>query len=188
MRSRFMPARRGAQPRQDQGGRAPSLRPSSTPRSCWSLSAPGTQVPDNQVNAARTRAAQGSDACRRARHQDDRHRASEVGVDLVKHTISLVNPSGDVVAHLRCATDPARQAALKRIKVCDSLTAIGIGGLRCRPPRTGRTIGWATTADTTTRSRPRSAASSIHNPATTVGTAPCARRTAAPQLCPPVLR
>ena len=47
-----------------------------------------------------------------------------VGVDLMNHTISLVNPSGGMV-HTFDVTDPHRQAALKRVKVGDSLTAIG---------------------------------------------------------------
>ena len=47
-----------------------------------------------------------------------------VGVDLANHTISLVNPSGGMV-HTFDVTDPQRQAALKRVKVGDSLTAIG---------------------------------------------------------------
>ena len=47
-----------------------------------------------------------------------------VGVDLANHTISLVNPSGGMV-HTFDVTDPRQQAALKRVKVGDSLTAIG---------------------------------------------------------------
>ena len=38
------------------------------------LSAPGTQVPDNQVNAARARAAKGQMPAGALAHQDDRHR------------------------------------------------------------------------------------------------------------------
>ena len=87
------------------------------------LSAPGTQVPDNQVDAARARAAKG--------HMPAGALATRVvvtgtvvGVDPVKHTISLVNPSGGMV-HTFDVTDPRQQAALKRVKVGDSLTAIG---------------------------------------------------------------
>ena len=87
------------------------------------LSAPGTQVPDNQVNAARTRAAKGQMPAA-ALATKMIVTGTVVGVDLVKHTISLVNPSGGIV-HTFDVTDPARQAALKRIKVGDSLTAIG---------------------------------------------------------------
>jgi hypothetical protein len=47
-----------------------------------------------------------------------------VGVDLVSHRIPLVNSSGGMV-HTLDITDPQRQAALKRVKVGDSLTAIG---------------------------------------------------------------
>ena len=49
---------------------------------------------------------------------------TEVAVDLANHTISLVDPSGGMV-HIFNVTDPRRQAALKRVKVGDSLTAIG---------------------------------------------------------------
>jgi Cu/Ag efflux protein CusF len=87
------------------------------------LSAPGNQVPDNQVDAARARAAKG--------HMPAGALATRVvvtgtvvGVDPVKHTISLVNPSGGMV-HTFDVTDPRQQAALKRVKVGDSLTAIG---------------------------------------------------------------
>jgi hypothetical protein len=47
-----------------------------------------------------------------------------VGVDLANHTISLVDPSGGIV-HTFNVTDPQRQAALRRVKVGDSLTAVG---------------------------------------------------------------
>lgn len=87
------------------------------------LSAPGTQVPDNQVNAARTRAAKGQMPAA-ALSTKMIVTGTVVGVDLVKHTISLVNPSGGAV-HTFDVTDPQRQAALKRVKVGDSLTAIG---------------------------------------------------------------
>jgi hypothetical protein len=47
-----------------------------------------------------------------------------VGVDLDAHTISLVDPSGGLVQTFTVA-DPRRQAALRRVKVGDTLTAIG---------------------------------------------------------------
>jgi len=87
------------------------------------LSAPGTQVPDNQVNAARARAAKGQMPAG-ALGTRVIVTGAVVGVDLVKHTISLVNPSGGLV-HTFDVTDARQQAALKRVKVGDSLTAIG---------------------------------------------------------------
>jgi Cu/Ag efflux protein CusF len=87
------------------------------------LSAPGTQVPDNQVNAARTRAAKGQMPAA-ALGTRVIVTGTVVGVDPVKHPISLVNPSGGMV-HTFDVTDPRQQAALKRVKVGDSLTAIG---------------------------------------------------------------
>ena len=87
------------------------------------LSAPGTQVPDNQVNAARARAAKGQMPAG-ALGTRVIVTGTVVGVDLVNHTISLVNPSGGMV-HTFDVTDPRQQAALKRVKVGDLLTAIG---------------------------------------------------------------
>ena len=87
------------------------------------LSAPGTQVPDNQVNAAASRAAKGQIPAAALRTKMV-VTGTVVAVDLANHTISLVDPSGGVV-HVFNVTDPRRQAALKRVKVGDSLTAIG---------------------------------------------------------------
>jgi hypothetical protein len=87
------------------------------------LSAPGTQVPDNQANAALARAAKGQMPAG-AVGTKMVVTGTVVGVDLVTHTISLVNPSGGMV-HTFDVTDPQRQAALRRVKVGDSLTAIG---------------------------------------------------------------
>jgi hypothetical protein len=87
------------------------------------LSAPGTQVPDNQVNAARARAAKGQMPAG-ALGTRVIVTGTVVGVDLTRHTISLVNPSGGRVNTFD-VTDPRQQAALKRVKVGDSLTAIG---------------------------------------------------------------
>jgi Cu/Ag efflux protein CusF len=87
------------------------------------LSSPGTQVPDSQVNAAAARAAKGQLPAG-AVSTKVIVTGTVVGVDLVDHTISLVDPSGGMV-HTFNVTDPRRQAALKRVKVGDSLTAIG---------------------------------------------------------------
>ena len=87
------------------------------------LSAPGTQVPDNQVNAAASRAAKGQMPAAALRTKMI-VTGTVVAVDLVNHAISLVNPSGGMV-HTFNVTDPQRQAALKRVKVGDSLTAVG---------------------------------------------------------------
>jgi hypothetical protein len=87
------------------------------------LSAPGTQVPDNQVNAAVARAAKGQMPAG-ALGTKIVVTGTVVAVDLVNHTISLVNPSGGMV-HTFDVTDPRRQAALKRVKIGDSLTAVG---------------------------------------------------------------
>ena len=87
------------------------------------LSAPGTQVPDNQVSAAVARAAKGQTPAAALRTKTV-VTGTVVAVDLANHTISLVDPSGGMV-HIFNVTDPRRQAALKRVKVGDSLTAIG---------------------------------------------------------------
>jgi len=87
------------------------------------LSAPETQVPDNQVNAAVARAAKGQTPAAALRTKTV-VTGTVVAVDLANHTISLVDPSGGMV-HVFNVTDPQRQAALKRVKVGDSLTAIG---------------------------------------------------------------
>ena len=87
------------------------------------LSAPGTQVPDNQVNAAASRAAKGQVPAAALRTKMV-VTGTVVAVDLANHTISLVDPSGGMV-HIFNVTDPRRQAALRRVKVGDSLTAIG---------------------------------------------------------------
>jgi hypothetical protein len=87
------------------------------------LSVPGTQVPDNQVDAARARAAKGQMPAG-ALATRVIVTGTVVGVDLANHTISLVNPSGGKVQTFG-VTDPRQQAALKRVKVGDSLTAIG---------------------------------------------------------------
>jgi hypothetical protein len=75
------------------------------------LSAPATQVPDNQVNAARARAAKGQMP------------AGALATRVIV-TGTVVNPSGGMV-HTFDVTDARQQAALKRVKVGDSLTAIG---------------------------------------------------------------
>jgi Cu/Ag efflux protein CusF len=87
------------------------------------LSAPGTQVPDNQVNVALARSAKGHVPAG-ALGTKLVLTGTVVGVDLANHTISLADPSGGMV-HTFDVTDPQRQAALKRVKVGDSLTAIG---------------------------------------------------------------
>ena len=87
------------------------------------LSASGTQIPDNQVNAAMARAAKGHMPAG-ALGTKMVVTGTVVAVDLVNHSISLVNPSGGMV-HTFDVTDPRRQAALKQVKVGDSLTAIG---------------------------------------------------------------
>jgi hypothetical protein len=87
------------------------------------LSAPGTQIPDNQVNAAMARAAKGQMPAG-ALGTKMVVTGTVVAVDLVNHTISLVNPSGGMV-HTFNVTDARQQAVLKRVKVGDSLTAIG---------------------------------------------------------------
>ena len=87
------------------------------------LSAPGTQVPDNQVNAAVARAGKGQMPAG-ALGTKVIVTGTVVAVDLANHTISLVDPSGGRV-HTFDVTDPRRRAALSRVKVGDSLTAIG---------------------------------------------------------------
>ncbi len=87
------------------------------------LSSPGTQVPDSQVNAAAARAAKGQLPAG-AVSTKVIVTGTVVGVDLAAQTISLVDPTGGLV-HTINVTDPRRQAALKRVKVGDSLTAIG---------------------------------------------------------------
>ncbi len=87
------------------------------------LSAPGTKVPDNQVSAAAARAAKGAVPAAAVSTRAV-VTGTVVGVDLNAHTISLVDPSGGLV-HTFVVTDPRRQAALKRVKIGDSLTVIG---------------------------------------------------------------
>jgi hypothetical protein len=48
-----------------------------------------------------------------------------VGVDLDAHTISLVDPSGGLVQTFTVTNPRRRQAKLRRVKVRDTLTAIG---------------------------------------------------------------
>jgi Cu/Ag efflux protein CusF len=87
------------------------------------LSAPGTKIPDDQVSAAAARAAKGAVPAA-AVVTKTVITGTVVGVDLNAHTISLVDPSGGMV-HTFAVTDPRRQAALKRVKIGDSLTVIG---------------------------------------------------------------
>jgi Cu/Ag efflux protein CusF len=87
------------------------------------LSAPGNKVPDNQLNAAAARAAKGELPAAAVASRSI-VTGTVVGVDLSAHTISLVDPAGGMV-HTFAVTDVRRQAALKRVKVGDSLTIIG---------------------------------------------------------------
>jgi Cu/Ag efflux protein CusF len=87
------------------------------------LSAPGTKIPDNQLNAAAARAAKG-ELPAAAVATKAIVTGTVVGVDLNAHTISLVDPAGGMV-HTFTVTEARRQAALKRVKVGDSLTIIG---------------------------------------------------------------
>jgi Cu/Ag efflux protein CusF len=87
------------------------------------LSAPGTKIPDNHVSAAAARAAKG-EVPAAAVSTKAVVTGTVVGVDLNAHTISLVDPSGGLV-HIFAVTDLRRQAALKRVKIGDSLTVIG---------------------------------------------------------------
>ena len=83
----------------------------------------GVVVIAYQVNAAASRAAKGQVPAAALRTKMV-VTGTVVAVDLANHTISLVDPSGGMV-HVFNVTDPRRQAALKRVKVGDSLTAIG---------------------------------------------------------------
>jgi Cu/Ag efflux protein CusF len=87
------------------------------------LSAPGTKIPDNQLNAAAARAAKGELPAAAVASRSI-VTGTVVGVDLSAHTISLVDPAGGMV-HTFAVTEARRQAALKRVKVGDSLTIIG---------------------------------------------------------------
>ena len=87
------------------------------------LSSPGTRIPDDQASAAVARAPKGHLPAG-ALSTRTIVTGTVVGVVLVAHTISLVDPSGGMV-HTFAVTDPKRQAALKRVKVGDTLTAIG---------------------------------------------------------------
>jgi hypothetical protein len=87
------------------------------------LSAPGTKIPDNQATAAAVRAPKGQLPAGAVRTRIV-VTGTVVGVDLDAHTISLVDPSGGLVQTFT-VTDPRRQAALRRVKVGDTLTAIG---------------------------------------------------------------
>jgi Cu/Ag efflux protein CusF len=87
------------------------------------LSSPGTKIPEDQATAAAARAPKGHVPAAALRTRTV-VTGTVVGVDLAAHTISLVDPSGGLV-HTFSVTDPRRQAALKRVKVGDTLTAIG---------------------------------------------------------------
>jgi hypothetical protein len=91
------------------------------------LSSPGTKIPDDQVTAAVARAPKGQVPAG-ALGSKVVVTGSVVGVDLADHTISLVDPSGGMVRTFN-VTDRRRQAALNRIKVGDTLTAIGTEAL-----------------------------------------------------------
>ena len=87
------------------------------------LSAPGTKIPEDQATAAAARAPKGQLPAGAVATKVV-VTGTVVGVDLEAHTISLVDPSGGMV-HTFTVTNPQRQAALKRVKVGDTLTAIG---------------------------------------------------------------
>ncbi len=87
------------------------------------LSAPGTTIPDDQASVAAARAPRGHTPAGAVGARVV-VTGTVVGVDLSAHTISLVDPSGGMV-HTFTVTDPRRQAALKRVKVGDTLTAVG---------------------------------------------------------------
>ncbi len=91
------------------------------------LSSPGTTIPADQANAAFARAPKGHVPAA-ALGTRVIVTGTVVGVDLPDNTISLVDPSGGLV-HTFNVTDPRRQAALKRVKVGDTLTAIGTEAL-----------------------------------------------------------
>ncbi len=86
------------------------------------LSAPGTPIPSDQMTSAMAHAPKGQMP---AGAVGDRIvvTGTVVAVDPVGHTISLVDPAGGLVRSFT-VTDPRRQAALKRVKVGDTLTAI----------------------------------------------------------------
>jgi len=91
------------------------------------LSSPGTTIPADQANAAFARAPKGQVPAA-ALGTRVIVTGTVVAVDVPDHTISLVDPSGGLV-HTFNVTDPRRQAALKRVKVGDTLTAIGTEAL-----------------------------------------------------------
>ena len=91
------------------------------------LSAPGSKIPEDQANAAAVRAPKGHSPAG-AVGVKVVVTGTVVGVDLAAHTISLVDPAGGMV-HTFTVADPRRQAALKRVKLGDSLTAIGTEAL-----------------------------------------------------------
>jgi hypothetical protein len=91
------------------------------------LSSPGTTIPADQANAAFARAPKGQVPAA-ALGTRVIVTGTVVGVDIPDNTISLVDPSGGLV-HTFNVTDPRRRAALKRVKVGDTLTAIGTEAL-----------------------------------------------------------
>ena len=86
------------------------------------LSAAGSIIPDNRVNAAAARAARGELPAAAVRTKAV-VTGTVVGVDLNANTISLVDPSGGVV-HTFAVTEPRRLAALRHVKIGDLLTVI----------------------------------------------------------------
>ena len=87
------------------------------------LSAPGTKLPEDQASIAAARAPKGQTPAGSVTTRVV-ITGTVVGVDLAAHTISLVDPSGGLV-HTFTVTDARRQAALKRVRVGDSLTVVG---------------------------------------------------------------
>ena len=87
------------------------------------LSAPGTEIPDSQVSAAAARAAKG-ELPAAAVSTKAVVTGTVVGVDLNAPCHSPCVSSGGMV-HTFTVTEARRLAALKRVKIGDSLTIIG---------------------------------------------------------------
>ena len=97
------------------------------PRSCWCCRRREPRISADEANAAFARAPKGHVPAA-ALGTRVIVTGTVVGVDIPDNTISLVDPLGGQV-HTFNVTDPRRQAALKRVKVGDTLTAIGTEAL-----------------------------------------------------------
>ncbi len=86
----------------------------------FGLSAPGMTAPEDQISQL---VAQSAQAPGGVGVRETKISGLVVGVDQAAHSIDVVNPSGGAVYTID-VTDPARQAAMTKLKVGDTVTAV----------------------------------------------------------------